>query len=349
MTMLKSLKSNGSKLSVAENQVQLLEDSSLKIPLFKDKLRNIGLFPLKSTPIEILQINLGKICNQICEHCHVDAGPDRKEIMTRVTMQLCLDAIKHSSVNMIDLTGGAPEMNPDFQWFVEEISKLGKKIIVRSNLTILVSNKKFRTYPEFFKKHKLVVISSLPCYTKENTDKQRGEGVFNHSIEALKILNETGYGIEGTGLELHLVFNPIGASLAGSQEKLQADYKRELGEKFGIVFNNLYTITNLPISRFLDYILATGKYEMYMEKLVNAFNPSTVAGVMCRNTVSVGWDGYLYDCDFNQMLELKVKNAPEHIRDFDFKTLSERNIIVNQHCYGCTAGAGSSCQGAITK
>lgn len=345
--MLKSLKSRNNILANADNQVKVLSLSS-EIS-FEKKLKNIGLFPLKPTQIEILQINLGKMCNQTCTHCHVDAGPDRKEIMTRETMQFCLEAVRKSSAHTADLTGGAPEMNPDFLWFVEELSKLGKKIIVRSNLTILVSNKKFRTYPGFFKKHKVVIISSLPCYTQENTDKQRGEGVFSRSVQALKILNELGYGKEGTGLELHLVFNPIGASLAGSQEKLQADYKRELGEKFGIVFNNLYTITNLPISRFLDYLLTIGKYEAYMEKLVNAFNPSTVSGVMCRNTISVGWDGFLYDCDFNQMLELKVNSNTQHIRDFDANNLQKRKIIVSQHCYGCTAGAGSSCQGAITK
>ncbi len=348
--MLKSLKSSGNKISVAENQISILEDSKALVPAFSEKLKDIGLYPLKPISLDILQINLGKMCNQTCAHCHVDAGPDRKEIMTRETMQLCLEAIKKSSVNTIDLTGGAPEMNPRFQWFVEEIFKLGKKIIVRSNLTILVSNKKFKMYPEFFKKHKVIVISSLPCYTKENTDKQRGEGVFNHSIESLKMLNKIGYGKEETGLELHLVFNPIGASLAGSQEKLHSDYKHELGEKFGIAFNNLYTINNLPISRFLDYLLMLGKYEKYMETLVNAFNATAAQGVMCRNTISVSWDGYLYDCDFNQMLELKVqKNAPQHISEFNTKNLSERNIIVNQHCFGCTAGAGSSCQGAITK
>jgi radical SAM/Cys-rich protein len=347
--MIKSLKANGNNLSIAQRQVEILEESGDRFPLFEDKLKHIGLRPLRPTQIEVLQINLGKMCNQTCSHCHVDAGPDRKEIMTRATMQLCLDAIKNAPVNTIDLTGGAPEMNPDFLWFVEELSKLGKGIIVRSNLTILVSNKKFKTYPEFFKRHQVIVISSLPCYTQENVDKQRGAGVFGYSIEALKMLNAIGYGKEGTDLELHLVYNPVGASLAGSQEKLQADYKRELWEAFGIHFNNLFTITNLPISRFLDYLLVNGQYEKYMEKLVNAFNPSAAFGVMCRNTVSVGWDGYLYDCDFNQMLELKVQNIPSHIRDFDFKRLSERNIVVNQHCYGCTAGAGSSCQGAITK
>jgi len=347
--MIKSLKAKGSNLSVAKKQVAILEESANRFPLFEDKLKNIGILPLKPTEIEILQLNLGKMCNQTCTHCHVDAGPDRKEIMTRATMQLCLDVIKSCSIHTIDLTGGAPEMNPDFQWFVEELSKLGKQIIVRSNLTILVSNKKFKTYCDFFKKHGVTVIASLPCYTQENVDKQRGMGVFSDSIEALKMLNEIGYGQEGSGLELHLVYNPVGASLAGSQEKLQIDYKRELEENFGLTFNNLYTITNLPISRFLDYLLTTGQYETYMEKLVNAFNPSAAFGVMCRNTISIGWNGYLYDCDFNQMLELKVQNAPTHIRDFDFKKLSERSIVIKQHCYGCTAGAGSSCQGAITK
>lgn len=347
--MIKSLKAKNSNLSAASRQLEILEESANSFPLFEDKLKNVGLFPLKPTKTEILQLNLGKMCNQTCTHCHVYAGPDRKEIMTRATMQLCLDAIGNSSITTIDLTGGAPEMNSNFQWFVEEAGKLGKKIIVRSNLTILVSNKRFKTYPEFFKKHNVMVISSLPCYTEENVDKQRGAGVFNHSIEALKMLNEIGYGRGASGLELHLVYNPVGASLAGSQEKLQIDYKRELGEKFGIVFNNLYAITNLPISRFLDYLLIHGRYESYMEKLVSAFNPSAAFGVMCRNTLSVGWDGYLYDCDFNQMLELKVQNTPEHVRDIDFEKLNNRNIVVNQHCYGCTAGAGSSCQGAITK
>jgi len=347
--MIKSLKAQSNRLSLAEKQIAILEESAEKNQPFGQKLKTIGLYPLMPTEIEILQINLGKMCNQTCSHCHVDAGPDRKEIMTRSTMQFCLEAVKNSSIQIIDLTGGAPEMNPDFQWFVEELHKQGKKIIVRSNLTILVSNKKFKTYSEFFAKHHVSVISSLPCYTRENVDQQRGTGVFNDSILALKKLNEIGYGKEGSGLELHLVYNPIGASLAGSQENLQKDYKRELGEQLGISFNNLYTINNLPISRFLDYLLVQGQYETYMEKLVNAFNPSAAFGVMCRNTISVGWDGYLYDCDFNQMLELKVKNVPSHISEFDLKQLSAREIVVNQHCYGCTAGAGSSCQGAITK
>lgn len=349
---MKSLKAKGNKLSSAEFQIEVLEKISTGsnlIPRFENKLQRYGMFPLKPYELEIMQINVGKMCNQICTHCHVDAGPDRKEIMSREIMQHCVEALRKSpSAHTVDLTGGAPEMNPDFIWFVEEISKLGRKIIVRSNLTILVSNKKYHVYPEFFAKNKIMVIASLPCYTAENTDKQRGNGVFQNSLEALKMLNKVGYGKNGTDLELNLVYNPIGASLPPPQEKLQSDYKRILLENFGIVFNNLYTITNLPISRFLEYLLAIGKYEAYMEKLVNSFNSETIDGLMCRNTLSVGWNGKLFDCDFNQMLELQTKHdSPKHISEFNSKKLQERTIVLNQHCYGCTAGAGSSCQGTI--
>jgi len=345
---MKSLKAKGNDLAIASNQVAILENTNGSIPKFRDKLKDIGLFPLRPAGIEILQINVGYMCNITCEHCHVDAGPDRKEIMTRETMHHCLDAINNSDIRTVDLTGGAPEMNPHFLWFVEELSKRDIQTIVRSNLTILVANKKFRTYPEFFKKHKIIVIASLPCYTEENTDKQRGKGVFNKSIEALKNLNELGYGKKDSGLELDLVFNPVGPSLPSPQDQLENDYKRELKKRFDIEFNNLYTITNLPIGRFLDYLLVIGKYETYMETLVNAFNPAAAFGVMCRNTISVGWQGDLYDCDFNQMLNLKTEaRAPQHIRDFNLKKLEDRDIIISQHCYGCTAGAGSSCQGAI--
>lgn len=349
---MKSLKSQGNKVADTIYQLEVLDRIGKNgniLERFEDKLQTFGMFPLNPAQLEILQVNVGKMCNQVCAHCHVDAGPDRKEIMTRDVMEHCLFALKKTPfIHTIDLTGGAPEMNPDFQWFVEEITKMKRKIIVRSNLTILVSNKKFRTYPEFFVKNKITVIASLPCYTAENTDKQRGTGVFLKSIEALQILNSLGYGKENTGLELHLVYNPIGPHLPPSQEKLQGDYKKILKENFGIVFNNLYTITNMPVSRYLDYLLAIGKYERYMEILVNAFNPSAVQGLMCRNTLSVSWDGKLFDCDFNQMLNLQTENgSPKHIQDFDPDKLLKRKIILNQHCYGCTAGAGSSCQGAI--
>jgi len=239
-------------------------------------------------------------------------------------------------------------MNPHFRWFVEECTKLGKKVINRCNLTIVVANKKYFDLPEFFAKHKVHIISSLPYFSEGKTDSQRGDGVFQASIKALKMLNEVGYGKDNPDLVLDLVYNPNGAFLPDDQSSLEALFKRKLSSKFGISFNMLFAITNLPISRFLDYLLQSGNYEEYMEKLVNAYNPMTVEGLMCRNTISVSWDGFLHDCDFNQMLELKVAtNGSQHLDDFDLEKLNNRNIVLNQHCYGCTAGAGSSCGGEI--
>lgn len=344
MNEIKTLKRKGSALAKAKNQIDVLEANVEGTEHFSSKL-NHGV--LKPKSLEILQINLGYMCNMTCEHCHVDAGPDRKEIMAKEVLESCLSAIDASAVKLVDLTGGAPEMNPNFIWFVEELTKRNVRAIVRSNLTILVSNKKYKAYPAFFKKHNIQVIASLPCYTKDNVDKQRGEGAFSKSIKALKVLNEIGYGVEDSGLELNLVFNPGGVGLPGSQDTLELDYKRELKKHFDIDFNNLYTITNLPISRFLDFLLAAGKYEEYMTKLHDAFNPSTVGSVMCTNTLSVDWEGNLYDCDFNQMLLLKVASPVGSIKNFNLSTLMERQIVVNNHCYGCTAGAGSSCQGAL--
>lgn len=347
---MKSLNAAKHALADASCQLHILNESSSRFPLFEDVLHSNGVEPLRSTAIEILQVNVGKMCNQTCGHCHVDAGPDRKEIMTRETMQHCLQALRKSHIQKVDLTGGAPEMNPDFRWFVEEIAKLDRQIIVRSNLTILTVNLKYRQLPRFFADHGVTVISSLPCYTAENTDKQRGDGVFEQSIEALGMLNDVGYGQPASGLELHLVYNPLGASLPPPQDKLRKDYKKILREQFGIVFNDLLCITNMPISRFLEYLLNSGQYERYMQSLVDAFNPAAVAGLMCRNTLSVGWDGTLFDCDFNQMLDLNVDpGSPRHISRFDPDRLSNRSIVVNQHCYGCTAGAGSSCGGEIIR
>jgi radical SAM/Cys-rich protein len=301
-------------------------------------------------PLELdtFQINLGKMCNQVCNHCHVDAGPDRKEIMTLETMEQCLDALDRTNCSTVDLTGGAPEMNPNFRWFVEQLTAKGKEIIVRCNLTIIVANKKYNDLPEFFKKHKVQVISSLPCYTADNTDSQRGNGVFEQSIQALKMLNKVGYGTNDSELILNLVFNPSGPNLPGDQMKLEQDYKRVLKSDFDIEFNNLFTITNLPISRYLQYLVASNNYEAYMDKLVNAYNPLAAEAVMCRNSISVGWDGFLFDCDFNQMLDLKVAVQGKHITKFNLEEIQNREVIVNQHCYGCTAGAGSSCGGATT-
>lgn len=349
--MLKSLQATKNPLSKTEKQLELLSSGIFadgSLPTFADKIKKTNQFPLQPKQIEILQINVGYMCNQVCAHCHVDAGPDRKEIMTVETMQQILEVLKTTQVNTLDLTGGAPEMNPNFRWFVEEAAKIGvKDFIVRSNLTIILANKKYHDLPEFFAKHKIHVVSSLPFYKKEKTDKQRGDGVFDQSIKALQMLNKVGYGQEGTGLKLDLVYNPSGAFLPTEQMALEKDFKKALKEDFDIDFNMLFAITNLPISRFLDYLIASDNYEDYMYALVEAFNPAAVANVMCTNTVSVSWDGYLYDCDFNQMLGLKVASKSKHISDYNEAELSKRNIIISQHCYGCTAGAGSSCQGTV--
>lgn len=343
----KSLLALDHELASAARQVDFLENSGFTP--FGEKLQANDLLPLTAKPLEIFQVNVGKMCNQVCKHCHVDAGPDRKEIMTRETMQLCLNAIEKSGAHTVDITGGAPEMNPDFRWFVEEISRLGKKILVRCNLTILVANKKFNDLPEFYKSHGVEVVSSLPYFTSLKTDSQRGEGVFNRSVEALKMLNAAGYGKENSGLILNLVYNPAGAFLPGDQAALEREFKTKLYASFGIEFNQLFAITNLPISRFLEYLVRSNNYEAYMEKLVSAYNPVAAANVMCRNTLSVSWDGYMYDCDFNQMLELKVGLSPDqqHIRNFNRESMASRAIRIGQHCYGCTAGAGSSCGGTV--
>jgi|TARA_B100000768_G_scaffold71878_2_gene68929 radical SAM/Cys-rich protein len=348
---LKSLKKRENELANAKRQLEILSNGIFQneeLPTFRSKLKTINKFPLLPKTLEILQINVGYMCNQVCAHCHVDAGPDRKEIMTRQTMQQCLDVISMTGAHTLDLTGGAPEMNPDFRWFVEEATKVGvKDVIVRSNLTIITANKKYNDLPEFFKKHKVHVISSMPHWTEGKTDKQRGDGVFDASIKALKMLNAVGYGMPGSDLKLDLVYNPSGAFLPGDQTALEADFKKALFTNFDIQFHHLFSITNLPISRFLDYLIASENYEDYMYNLVEAFNPAAVDNVMCTNTLSVSWDGWLYDCDFNQMLELKVNSPVQHISDFNKETLNKRSICISQHCYGCTAGAGSSCQGTV--
>jgi len=349
--MIKSLHARHHQLAQQERQVEWLSNGIFKenkLPTFQQKLEQSGQFPLRSGAIEIFQINIGYMCNQVCKHCHVDAGPDRKEIMTHETMQQCLDVMERAKIKTLDITGGAPEMNPDFRWLVSEAHKRGvQEIIVRSNLTIFLANPKFNDLPEFFKQHNVRVCSSLPFYNADKTDRQRGEGVFSDSIKGLQMLNAVGYGKEGSRLILDLVYNPTGAFLPGDQKALERDFKKELKNHFNIEFNQLFTITNIPISRFLDFLIESGNYEGYMEKLVNAFNPVAVAGVMCKNTISIDWQGNVYDCDFNQMLGLKVeKKAGQHIRDFSLASLQNREVVINQHCFACTAGAGSSCQGA---
>lgn len=320
-------------------------------PEFLEVLERHGLARPRAdeSGIGVLQINLGKLCNQTCEHCHVDAGPDRREVMDEATMRWCLDVARREKVPVVDITGGAPEMNPRFRWLVAEARSLGCHVIDRCNLTILQAPG-FTDLPEFLAEHRVEVVASLPCYLESNTDAQRGEGVHARSIKALKRLNELGYGQPGSssGLTLSLVYNPVGTGLPPDQAQLEADYRRELRARHGIEFTRLYTITNMPISRFLEALQREGRVESYMEKLLEAFNPSAVAGLMCRATISVGWDGRLFDCDFNQMLDLSLaRGLPQHIRDFDRDLLTGRLIVTGEHCFGCTAGAGSSCQGAI--
>lgn len=347
----KSLKKQGSDLAQSNKQLEILANGIFKngeLPTFKDKISETNQFPLVAKKLEILQINVGYMCNQVCDHCHVDAGPDRKEIMTRNTMKQCLEVIKTSGAHTLDLTGGAPEMNPDFRWFVEEAAKVGiKDFIVRSNLTIIRANKKYYDLPQFFKKHNVHVVSSMPHWTRGKTDKQRGKGVFDMSIKALQELNAVGYGVPNSNLRLDLVYNPSGAFLPGNQAAMEKDFKTALLEDFNIQFHNLFAITNLPISRFLDYLIASENYEDYMYQLVEAYNSAAVKNVMCTNTLSISWDGYLFDCDFNQMLELPVNSKSKHISEFNETLLEGRKIVTSQHCYGCTAGAGSSCQGVV--
>lgn len=352
MTKLTSLRKRHSELAQSNKQLEILSSglfSSGDLPTFKEKISEINCYPLRPKKLEILQINVGYMCNQVCEHCHVDAGPDRKEIMTRETMQQCLNIIKTTGAHTLDLTGGAPEMNPNFRWFVEEASKAGiNDFIVRSNLTIIRANKKYHDLPIFFKKYNVHIVSSMPHWTRGKTDKQRGKGVFDQSIKALQDLNAIGYGMPNSHLKLDLVYNPSGAFLPSDQESMEKDFKKALNDNFNIQFHNLFVITNLPISRFLDYLIASENYEDYMYALVEAYNPVAVANLMCTNTISISWDGWLYDCDFNQMLDLKVASKITHIRDYNEALLNNRNIVISQHCYGCTAGAGSSCQGTLT-
>lgn len=347
----KSLHSRKSELSNTFFQLKVLngrETADVQYPGFADRIAAHGYDQLRPASLDIFQINMGKLCNQSCGHCHVDAGPDRREEqMSKANLEMCLAIIRDHHIETVDITGGAPEMNASFRWFVNECSLVGCKVINRCNLTIIRSNPSYADLPEFFACNRIHLVSSLPHFSKLRTDSQRGEGVFEDSIAALQMLNAVGYGKIDSNLRLDLVYNPSGAFLPGSQASLEAEFKRQLKRKYDIDFNHLYVITNLPVSRFLDYLLTSGNYESYMESLINAFNPSTIEGLMCRNTISVSWDGFLYDCDFNQMLDLKVESSVRHIRDFNPGMLNQRNIVLNQHCYGCTAGAGSSCGGEI--
>jgi len=313
---------------------------------FDAALAGSGLHPLTATGITVFQINVGKLCNQTCRHCHVDAGPQRREIMTRETMELCLSALKRTDIPTVDITGGAPELNPHFRWLVEQVRAMGRHVIDRCNLTVLLLPSQ-EGLAEFLAANEVEITASLPYYLAERTDAQRGEHVFDKSVEALRLLNRLGYGQPESRLRLNLVYNPVGAFLPPPQKAIEADYRRELQRRHGVVFHELYTITNMPISRFLDFLQASGNYQDYMDRLTQAYNPTAAAGVMCRYTLSVGWEGTLYDCDFNQMLEMPLDHgAPAHIRDFDPARLHQRRIVTGEHCYGCTAGSGSSCGGS---
>lgn len=344
--IIPTLRKLDSPLAKTREQRRVLE--TLPLRSFGEAAESAGHAPLKAAGVSILQINVGKRCNQTCAHCHVDAGPDRKEVMPRDVMEACLDFLAGTDIPTLDITGGAPEMHTHFREIVERATALGRHVIDRCNLTI-TRLPNYAYLPEFLAEHKVEIIASLPSYASKQTDTQRGDGVFEDSLAALKQFNELGYGKEGTGLSLSLVTNPVGAFLPGSQQSLEKDWKRQLKRRYDIDFNNLYTITNMPISRYLDFLLRSGNLEAYMEKLIAAFNPSAVEGVMCRTMLSVGWDGRLYDCDFNQMLDMPVvSNSPKTIFDATLEGLQERSIMTGQHCYGCTAGAGSSCGGATT-
>ncbi len=339
----------GHPLSQPAGQREVLEGgASRKHKTFDEALRETGRHTLSAAEIEVLQVNVGKLCNQTCGHCHVDAGPDRRESMSRETAEAVIDALAGTDIPTLDITGGAPEMNPNFRWLVEEARRLRRRVIDRCNLTILLAPG-FTDLPEFLARHEVEIVASLPCYLEENCDAQRGDGVFARSIEALRRLNALGYGRSGSERVLTLVYNPVGPSLPPPQGELEAAYRRELGARYGVEFSRLYTITNMPISRFLDDLLASGRYDAYMQTLIDSFNPATVDGLMCRATLSVDWRGQLYDCDFNQMLDLGLDpTLPQNIREFDAARLAGRRITTGRHCFGCTAGAGSGCQGAVT-
>ena len=337
-------------LAATDRQREVLDGTHACRP-FDERLGQINLLPLRATGITVFQINVGKLCNQTCRHCHVDAGPDREERMTRETAELCLRLLEHTQIPTVDVTGGAPELNPNFRWIVEEAKRLGRHVMDRCNLSVLLLPSQ-GDLVEFLALHRVEVVASLPYFSPTQTDAQRGDGVYERSIRALKLLNEAGYGREGSGLLLNLVHNPVGAFLPAKQPAVEAQFRKELLRRHGIIFNRLYTITNMPISRFLEFLLDSGNYEGYMQRLANAFNPAAAAGVMCRYTLSIGWDGTLYDCDFNQMLDLPIGHPGlRHVRDVtpaQLSALHTRVIVTGNHCYGCTAGTGSSCGGSVT-
>jgi len=327
----------------AESQLAILARTGG--PSFDGLLSARGLAPLETTRIEVLQVNVGKLCNQTCAHCHVDAGPHRREAMTRQTAEQVVELLRRTSIPTLDITGGAPELNPQFRFLVDEAAKLGRRVVDRCNLTVLLLPAQADLVP-FLAERRVEVTASLPSFRRNGTDAQRGDGVFEKSLVALRRLNDAGYG-KGSGLVLNLIHNPVGAFLPGGQDSLERDYRRELRERHGIEFDHLFALTNMPISRFLEFLERSGNTERYMDLLVRSFNPAAVNGVMCRTHLSIGWDGSVYDCDFNQMLEIPVAGASTRLADLLESGDLRRTVRTGRHCFGCTAGAGSSCGGAL--
>ena len=343
--ILPTLAKRRSPLASPERQLQVLQN--VRLPRsFGEALASASLFPLRPTALEVLQLNLGRRCNQTCRHCHVDAGPDRVEVMPREVVERCLAILEGTDIPTVDITGGAPELHPDFREIVIRARATGKHVMDRCNLTVLLLPN-YADLIGFLAAQRVEVVCSLPHYRRRQTDAQRGEGVFEESIEALRRLNAAGYGDPASGLILDLVMNPVGAFLPGNQASLERDWRTQLARSHGIRFNRLFTITNMPIARYLEWLQESGNVATYLERLSQAFNPAAATAVMCRTTLSVGWDGRLYDCDFNQMLDLGVaRPAPQTIFEFDASAVRRRAIRVGPHCFGCTAGAGSSCGGA---
>ncbi|MEW6364759.1 MAG: arsenosugar biosynthesis radical SAM (seleno)protein ArsS [Acidobacteriota bacterium] len=331
-----------------EEQLRVLAEST-RIPPIQQRLSESAEFPLRAREVEILQINVGRLCNLSCRHCHVEAGPARSETMSGETFDLCSAVIRSHPFLTVDITGGAPEMNPHLPGFVQRVAGHAARLIVRSNLVILLEPE-YRHLIELFARNRVEIVGSLPDYRSGRTDAQRGGNVFARSVEAIRMLNDAGYAADGSDLALHLVHNPVGAYLPASQAALEREYRRALQESHGARFNHLFCFSNMPVGRFLDFLLRTDNYEDYLSTLSSAYNPAAAANVMCKATVSVDWEGRLFDCDFNQVLNLPVDSAaPSHIRHFDMKRLSGRRIVTANHCYGCTAGMGSSCQGATAQ
>lgn len=315
---------------------------------FAHRIRETG-DGLRKRKLDVLQVNMGRLCNQACIHCHVVAGPGRKEIMGRDTVDAIIRFLEGSAISTVDITGGAPELNPNWELFVTSCVDLERHVIDRCNLTVIFEPGK-EYLPEFFKAHRVELIASLPCYLETNVDRQRGDGTFERSIRALQILNRLGYGMPGTGLTLHMVYNPLGAYLPPPQEQLEPEYKQFLQEKYDIVFTSLYCLTNAPIGRFKTFLKHRGEYDRYMHLLESALNQATWEHVMCNTLLSVGWEGSVYDCDFNQMLDMPLRDEEGRalkIWDLAAQTIEGRRILVGNHCYACTAGTGSGCGGAL--